>query len=271
MVISPCLLHADKDLPSETPIYKYLSVEAFLYLLEFRRITFSRITNWPDAYEGARFEFFRKIKNSNQFADKEKNDFYGSCWSLQTEELCLYDNAGEHKNAINELQKNGSASMWESYCKNGGVRVKTTLVKMNSLLEAKLDKINMFRGKVYYEPESSWNKTIKSNELINTLFMKRVSFRHEAEYRYILVPQAKINKSIITVELNDIFDFIEEILICPAISTKKWVTRTLYNMAVGISVDPNRPGTNLKNGKQFCKISQLYGLISETIGHYDMD
>lgn len=270
MVISPCLLQSEKDLPSETPIYKYLSIEAFLYLLEFRRVTFSRITNWPDAYEGTRFEFFKKIKNGHQFVDKGKKDFYASCWSLQTEELCLYDNPGEHQNAIDELQKNGSASMWESYCKNGGVRVKTTLGKMNNLLGAKLDNIAIFRGKVYYEPESSWNKTIKSDELITTLFMKRVSFRHEAEYRYILVPVGKIQEPIITVVLDDLFDFFEEILISPATSTTKWVTRTLYNIAVGISVDPKRLGTNHKNGKQFCKISQLYGLISETVGHYDM-
>ena len=271
MVINSCLLQGEEDLPSETPIYKYLSIEAFLYLLEFRRITFSRITNWPDAYEGSRFEFFKKIKQNQQFAEKEKDDFYGSCWSIQTEQSCFYENPSEHQNAILELQKNGSASMWESYCKKGGVRVKTTLGKMNSLLDIKLDKIAIFRGKVYYEPETSWNKTIKSEELITTLLMKRISFRHEAEYRYILVPEEKKQESIITVEVDDLFDFFEEILIGPATTSTKWVTRTLYNIAVSLSVDPKRPGTtNRRNGMQFCKISQLYGLISEKIGYCDM-
>ena len=270
IVIKPCLLQGENDLPIETPIYKYLSIEAFLYLLEFRQLTFSRITNWPDAYEGSRFEFFKKVKTDQHFADKEKEDFYASCWSLQFEDLCLYENSDEHQNALDELQRNGSASMWESYCKTGGVRVKTTLGKMNNLLENNLDKIEIFRGKVYYEPAASWNKTIKTSELITTLLMKRVSFRHESEYRYILVPEEKRQESIITVSIDDLFEFFDEILISPAITSSKWISRTLYNIAVGLSIDPNRSGINHKSGNQFCKISQLYGLISETIGHYDI-
>lgn len=269
-VTNPCLLRGENDLSGETPIYKYLSIEAFLYLLEFRRLTFSRITNWSDAYEGSRFEFFKKIKQDHQFANNEKQDFYASCWSLQTEELCLYETSAEYQKAIDELQQNGSASMWGSYCKKGGVRVKTTLCKMNNLLEAELDKIAIFRGKVYYEPQGSWNKTLKCSELITTLLMKRVSFRHEAEYRYILVPEEKEQTPTLTVKIENLFDFFDEILIGPATVSTKWIPRTLYNMAVGLSIGPNMQGINHKNGKQFCKISQLYGHISQHIGHNDM-
>lgn len=268
--IESCLFSNETELPDETPIYKYLSIEAFLFLIEFNYLTFSRISKWPDHYEGARFEFFKEMKVKHKFSKKNKNDFFGSCWTLQAEESCLYEDPKDYQNAIDELQKNGSASMWDSFCKNGGVRIKTTLGKMNTLLEANLNRISIFRGRVFYEPEKSWGKTLCSSDLISKLFMKRVSFRHEAEYRYILVPNGKIKKPNIIVPIKDLFDFFDEILICPATASSKWITRTLYNIAVGISIRPGYSGTNYKNGKQFCRISQLYGLISESIGYYDM-
>ena len=267
------MLKGESDLPADTAIYKYLSIEAFLYLIKFQRLTFSRITNWSDAYEGSRFEFFKKAKNDQQFSKKRKDDFYACCWTLQTEDLCLYENTDEHKKALEELQRSGSASMWEGYCKNGGVRVKTTLGKMDALLQNKLknsDIFKMFRGRVYYEPSTSWDKTSKISDLISTLFMKRVPFRHEAEYRYILVLNETVKEPVISVMIDDLYNFFDEILISPATNSKKWITRTLYNISVGISINPERSGTNSKNGNQFCKISQLYGSISETIGHYDM-
>lgn len=44
-MINPCLFEGEKDIPESTPLYKYLSVEAFLYLIEFERLTFSQTTN----------------------------------------------------------------------------------------------------------------------------------------------------------------------------------------------------------------------------------
>jgi hypothetical protein len=268
--IQPCLREGEDDFPADTPLYKYLPIEAFLYLNEFERINFTRITDWPDAYEGSRFEFFSKAKNDQRYSNKSKNEFYGSCWTLQTDDLCLYESTKEYDEAIKELLRNGSASMWDSYCPNGGVRIKTTIGKINKLILCGAQDCSVFRGKAYYEPATSWNKTIKTYDLVSTLFMKRVSFRHEAEYRYILVPNKESQELIISLPIGNLFEFIDEILISPATTSKKWVSRTLYNMSVGISLNPKHQGANHKNGKQFCRVSQLYGIISETLGHYEM-
>jgi len=267
--IKSCLLEGEEDLPDETPLFKYLSIESFLYLVEFRRLNLSRITNWPDAYEGTRFEFFRKIKTQDEFSNNTKDDFYGSCWSLQTEEPCLYESQEVHKLAIDELYRNGSAAMWEAYCKNGGVRIKTTLKKLNALFLNGLANCSIYRGKVFYEPATSWNKTIKTSGLISLLFMKRISFRHEAEYRYILVSDEPRQESIIDVSTWKLSDFLDEILVSPATSSQKWISRTLYHLGVDISLE-NRICINSKNGNQFCRISQLYGLVSEIVGHGHM-
>lgn len=267
--IKSCLLEGDDDIHEETPLFKYISIESFLYLVEFKRINFSRITNWPDAYEGSRFEFFRKINIQDGFSNNTKKDFYGSCWSLQTEEPCLYENQEAYKLAMDELYRDGSAAMWEVYCKNGGVRIKTTLKKLNELFLNGLAKCNVYRGKVFYEPTTSWNKTIKTADLISLLFMKRISFRHEAEYRYILVSDKHRQESIIDVSTEKLSDFLDEILVIPATSSKKWISRTLYHLGVDISLE-NGICINSKNGNQFCRISQLYGPVSQIVGHGNM-
>jgi hypothetical protein len=97
--IEPCLLKGD-DLPGETPLYQYLSIEKFLYLMVWKRLTFSRITSWPDAYEGFRLDFFKRFLRVPEFADNKKGDFYGSCWSLQTEDICLFKDYREYQAAL---------------------------------------------------------------------------------------------------------------------------------------------------------------------------
>ena len=271
IVIEPCLLHGEKDLSNETSIYKYLSTESFLYLTTFHRLIYSRINSWPDSFEGYRFEFLQRIETDPEFKTKTKNDFYGSCWSLQTDDICLYDEQKDYETAIEELERTGSAAMWESYCKNGGVRIKTSIGKLNSLFERQLSDCRIFRGNVYYEPAEIWSKTLKTPNLISTLFHKRIPFRYESEYRYILVVDKPIDKRLIYAVIDDLYDFIDEILISPATQQNKWISRTLCNIGIGISINTHRDtNVNIKNGNQFCRVSGLYSKISSEIGHFDM-
>jgi len=129
-----CNIVENDDLDLNTPIYKYLSMEAFFFLLNYRRMMFSRLSTWPDAFEGAIFEFFKQIENDDNASSKIKNHFLGCSWTLQTEDSCFYNDADEHEKAEEELRKSGSASMWEGYCKNGGVRIKTTIGKVKAIL-----------------------------------------------------------------------------------------------------------------------------------------
>ena len=113
--IIPCILNGDIDLPPETPLYRYLSTEAFLYLLAFARVTFSKISEWSDSFEGNRFEFLKHARDDKEFSNTAKNDFFISCWTLQTEERCLYKDEAVFADAQKELASDGSAAMWESY------------------------------------------------------------------------------------------------------------------------------------------------------------
>lgn len=130
----------------------------------------------------------------------------------------------------------------------------------------------MFRGKVYYEASKTWEKTLNTPSLVATLLHKRVSFRSEAEYRFIIVPENDADSSVKDgLRIEDLYDFLDEILISPATSRNKWVSRTLYNIAVNsVSVRPPHFTINTKDGHQYCRISQLYNTVSERVGHHDM-
>lgn len=260
-----CIFQNEKDLDRNTPIYKYMSVEGFLFLLKYEKIMFSKLTSWPDAYEGARFDFFKQIHKDDKYSDKSKDHFFGCSWSLQTENSCFYNDKEEHQKSEKELQKIGSASMWEAYCKQGGVRIRTTIGKMESILKNQTNNFEAYRGTAQYEPSSYWNKALSSTGLISKLFIKRVSFRHESEYRFILVAEKEIPDNQVFFNVGRIFDFVDEFLISPATKSNAWVSRLLYHYAVSTSIALDIPGTNHKDGRQYCRISNLYGNISEVI------
>lgn len=259
------IIGENNNLKSETPIYKYLSTEAFLYLLHYRNLMFSNLSSWPDAFEGARFEFFKQMKIEDEYHHKTKDHFLGSSWTLQTENSCFYTDPDEHEKAEEELRKCGSTSMWEGYCKNGGVRIKTTIGKIETVINEQESDYRCHKGEVHYEPSGYWKKTLSSSGLISKLFIKRVSFRHESEYRFILVANEDIKTSPIFFNVGRLYDFVDEFLIAPATSNNIWIAKMLYQYAVSTSTSPDIPGTNHKDGEQYCRISNLYGNISEEI------
>jgi hypothetical protein len=268
--IDVCLFTGEIDLSEDAPLYKYLSTEAFLHLIEFRRLMFSRITGWPDSFEGSRFTFLSNTNMLTDFPGRTKDDFFAMCWSLQTEDPRLFTNSVDHKRAVQEIQNNGSAAMWESYCRNGGVRIATTIGKLDNLIKSKANECAVHRGRVYYEPTDSWTRTINAPTLVSTLLHKRVSFRYENEYRYILVPDRTTLDPFVTVEVDSIYQFLDEILVSPATSGNKWVSRALYHVGVDLTINRENNNANSKDGHQFCRISQLYSTIPQTIGYLDM-
>jgi len=241
-------------------------MESFLYFLLHKEIMFSKLSSWPDAFEGARFEFFKQIENEDEYSNKTKDHFFGSSWTLQTENSCCYCDSDEHETAEKELREVGSASMWEVYCRNGGARIKTTIGKVETILKQKANNYDCHKGEVHYEPSDYWNRTLTTSNLISKLFIKRVSFRHESEYRFILVANKNTETNQIFFDVASLYDFVDEFLISPAISNNVWISKMLYHYAISESKSKDSVGTNYKNGKNYCKISQLYEKnISEEI------
>jgi hypothetical protein len=227
---------------------------------------FQRISSWPDAFEGAQFEFFKNLRTDDVHAKCTLESFLGSSWTLQTENSAVYSNDAEHQSAEDELKDSGSAAMWETYCKNGGVRIRSTIGKIERLLEERAEGYECHRGRVLYEASRNWERSIKNRDLISKIFLKRVPFRYESEYRFVLVsssgdeppPRAFF-------PVDDLYEFVDEFLICPAVKNRIWISRMLYGYATSISISPRRPGSNRKGGKQYCRISNLYGNISEEL------
>lgn len=251
---------------SETSVYKYLSMSSFFYLCFYKQLLFTSISRWPDSHEGARFGFLKSAHPSDVHSEKLVSDFYGSSWTLQVEDACHYRDPDERVAAEAELRKQGSAAMWEIYCSGGGVRIKTTIGKIQSLLNGQHDQYELKHSKVVYEPEGSWKKTLESKKLIDKLFIKRISFRHESEYRFILIPKHSLNRTErLHIPISDMYDFIDEITINPATKDREWISRMLYHYAVKISIAEVGNGINQKNGKQYCNISSLYGEISHEL------
>jgi hypothetical protein len=248
-----------KNTDPETVIYKYMSLESFLHFFLNGELIFQKVRMWPDSFEGVRFNLLTKTGIWGNNNENIIDDYFGSCWSLQIEDRRLFKNESEYVESCKEIRELGSASMWEDYCKNGGVRVCTTVGKVLETINKKENKI--WHGNVYYEP--SWYMKTKPIEAEETLFHKRTCFRHENEYRFLI--KNKHSDPIITFKIDNMREFIDGILVSPSVETKSWVSRAIYKLLVNSDIAYTEFSTNDKNGKQYFHISQLYGLITEEV------
>ncbi len=220
------------NLSEDTPIYKYLSIEAFLYLIVNKKLILTKISDWPDRFEGEGFNFFNELCSDDKHFGNKASDFNGTCWTLHKEEEIDLD-----------ILKEGSVAMWESYCKSGGVRIKTTIKKVKSQIKNESSISECYHGKVHYEP--SWDKMEKAKNLVDRLFIKRSNYRYESEYRFIIFNP---DDDILSIQFNDLKEFIIEILVCPNIKSKEWISKTLYELGKSQKIDMG--------------ISQLYSYIN---------
>lgn len=238
-----------------------MSIEAFLYFFQHQKIIFLKVTNWPDSYEGGRLELSNRISPGNEFSKNKLEDFYGCCWSLERVDPKFFGNTIESKHAHTELDRLGSVAMWGSYCKNGGVRIKTTIGKIINVLNSDANQdFKTFHGKVKYEAASYFSE--KPVDPISTLFIKRFPFFYESEYRFILINGSQNSNDIREFNVGGFLNFVDECLISPAANSKKWVPGSLFSLINNITCIPGF-GANMKNGQKFCRISSLYGHITE--------
>jgi hypothetical protein len=249
-------LPVTNTLPETTPIYKYMSVASFLHFFTNQSLVLQSIRNWPDAAEGGRFEFLKM--HGLIRSDSEPKDYLGTCWTLQNDDQRLFDSDTAFQKSCEEIKELGSAAMWEAYCRGGGVRVKTTIGKVLDVLRSYKD---LWHGKVYYEP-SSFNSH-KQMAIEEALFYKRTCFRHEDEYRFIIRPDKP--RPIDDVPIPDLRDFIDEMLVSPSKEEDSWISRAIYKTLAFSNVSSRRESLNSKEGKQYCRISRMYGLITHEL------
>ena len=250
----------------ETPLYRYLSTKLLSYLLRDKRLRFGPVSSWIDRYEGSKYAFIKQAKSAGKDIP-QLDKIFGSSWTLQTEQESLFDNKKSYQKAIEELQKDGSAAMWESYCKNGGVRIKTTAEKISNLIKPP-DGYNLIHKTVHYEASSDWSYYNKNKNINDLLFVKNTPYRYESEYRFIIFPNNDPGKQdAIEFSIPDIWDFLDEVLVFPPKTEEDILNaRDLYKRGwQSIVKIPEHPNINTKNGKTFCRISGLYQEVSPEI------
>lgn len=249
----------------ETKLYRYMKSCTFLRLLE-GKISMSRMSTWDDRLECADFAFFvnaQKLQDS-----RRRQGFFASCWTTEALDREQFRDNEAFLLAQEEINADGSSSMWEAYCSNGGVRICTTIGKLDKVFTSgPFEGKQLYSGPIEYCASSDTRRILGKSRLEETLFYKRVGYRHEREYRY--VTYLNIVENFPCAIIPDVFDFLDEVLVFPLKNDRMDnLANELHSSAVDISVKGAKSrGTNRKNGGPFCRISQLYGVVSEEIGN----
>ena len=231
-----------------------MAIDSFLHFFMNHSLVVQKITNWPDFCEGKLFEFFKKnVLIDSKFSPE---DYFGTCWTLQDDDQRLFDSEDGFRTSCKEIRELGSAAMWEAYCKGGGLWIKTTVGKVLDVLRSYED---LWHGRIFYKPLI----TEKPESIEETLFHKRTCFRHEDEYRFIV--RSGNASGMLDLPINNMRCFIDEMLVSPSRKENSWISRAIYKLVAHSNVSLRLYDMNSKDGKQYCRISQMYGLISEEV------
>lgn len=158
------------DAGVQKTLYRILDFTRVVQIFETGQLYFTNPRVWDDPYE-------ERIKHSRNSA------IFAQCWS----------------------QDPSSDAMWRIYSQNGmGVRISTTEIKLKEALKAEAKKLNyQYRvKKVAYKSTSYINAEARkiADELtlsfdirraVDSLYMKRDAFRHEAEWRATIYSRAE--------------------------------------------------------------------------------
>lgn len=169
------LRHPDIDSPSDdTVIWRYLSLDRFLWLITKRSLILSRVDQFKDPWEGvwtkslvAAIEekwpghpaaFIDWLSKQRQFA-------YASCW---------------HESDCE------SAALWDLYADDTGVAIRSTIGRLRAAISTSHEAT--YIGRVAYANYQSVFDRPRNKGLtpLEPMFLKRSSFAHEREVRLVV-------------------------------------------------------------------------------------
>lgn len=195
------MIKDNKDLdnvPDNIVIWRYMSLEKFLSLIENEELYFCRVDLFEDKHEATlpiidKKNFYYSEENKNYWENERKRHFV-NCWIESPHELSL---------------------MWTAYAKNG-VAIKSTVGNLkNSLINSPED-IYLSRVRyIDYDRDSSQDAYTPLN-ILKLLFVKRSLFNQENEIRLLHSDyenkDGHIKSKSIKVDINVLID---EIVISP--------------------------------------------------------
>lgn len=164
------------ELGGDKALYRIIPFDILLQMLSERAITLVNTYRWDDVYENfiMKYDFIQHGKRIPVHFMEDR--FYGLCWS----------------------NRMSSDALWRIYSPDKkSVRIKTTVGKIfGSIPKGSGDGVYLF-GKVDYYSQAKIENDLKSvgilnkdqlaNLLLQSFFVKRNSFSHEAEYRLIFM------------------------------------------------------------------------------------
>lgn len=208
-------------------VYKYMTLNQFLYLIENNMTYFTRIECWDDSWEAPR----RNIPVLNENGKIEypiyssSSDLFGQCWTLKEE----------------------SDAMWRIYSPNKDeIKIATSVKKFELITGIDHYAVN----KVYYYSDLRDGLQYGENmeglsNLLKDGLIKRVAFNHEEEVRLLTLNDERIlGKRIkdgnhIQLGIN-VIEFIEDIVIDPRADDYYIDTIRKYCRRVGLKITPKK-------------------------------
>lgn len=223
-------------------IYKYLTFNQFVDLVESKRLYLTRVSEWDDVYEAVELrhlvsngmrkgppqwvpemlgEDLMKALDQSMF-----DSYYAQSWTWSEEE---------------------SDAMWRIYSPNNdGVRLKMNVDKIYNAMKCSLlqldSNIKIFHNKVKYQ-----------NTNIGSIEVKRKAFFHEKEYRFWCIAQWNAwNKPPAKPFLNDLEGFRHYLIDCH-INAKKTIYYTVENSLIDeVVLDPRAPRYHEETFFNYC-------------------
>lgn len=162
------MIKDNKDLdivPDNIVIWRYMSLEKFLSLIENEELYFCRADLFEDKQEVTlpiidKNNFYYSEENKNYWENERKRHFV-NCWIESPHELSL---------------------MWTAYAKNG-IAIKSTVGNLKKCFINSIENIYLSRVKyIDYETDSSQDAGTPKN-VLKLLFTKRSLFKQENEIR----------------------------------------------------------------------------------------
>lgn len=231
------------DIDLNTPLYRFISFETLLEIIQYKKLSMPKISCWEDPYENYFLKtkvLLAKTNRINKSLIEISNRLYGQCWTLTPE----------------------SDAMWRIYSKEGnGVRISTTygeLKKLTEWSESSYDSICL--GKVKYLKLEQIESEIKkfkhsgqfdANLVLNHTLNKRIEFAHENEFRIIYAAGLDFKQTLKSYDISDINNFIDSITFDPRISSR---SQNIYSQVI-----------NELGYKKECTKSNLYDFNQVTI------
>lgn len=205
-------------------LWKYMDFTQFMFLVSERRLHFTRPDDFQDRFEGALpkssiagrgvFTLHQKSDTNQSYSTKTVSTMSHEIIRGTCAISCWHANAYE------------SEAMWKVYSAKGqGIAVRTTLARLQNAID--MTAILIVSGMVEYIDHATSDYKMKTG--LDPLMLKRMSYKHETEFRLIAFPYSEARHTVIALPMEpdglsptvDLIQLIDAVYVEP--TTPAWI------------------------------------------------